>query len=80
MACAWPKPDAPPDDPLDGNDVGADIPTFALDVARTGDQVAAQHDDDLRLGFDGYRRVSQTGRDVVRPGRPPARDPQRRVP
>ena len=34
--------------------------------SRPGNQVAAQYYNFLRLGFDGYRRVQQTSRDVAR--------------
>src|SRR2546423_13026271 len=42
------------------------MPTFALNFSRPGNQVAAQYFNFLRLGFDGYRQVQQTCRDVAR--------------
>jgi glutamate decarboxylase len=41
------------------------MPTFALNFSRPGAQVVAQYYTFLRLGFDGYRRVQQTCRDVA---------------
>jgi glutamate decarboxylase len=48
------------------NYLGGDMPTFALNFSRPGNQVVAQYYNFLRLGFDGYRRVQQTCRDVAR--------------
>jgi glutamate decarboxylase len=48
------------------NYLGGDMPTFALNFSRPGNQVAAQYYNFVRLGFDGYRRVQQTSRDVAR--------------
>jgi glutamate decarboxylase len=63
----WRDPDALPDDLVfDVNYLGGDMPTFALNFSRPGNQVAAQYYNFLRLGFDGYRRVQQTSRDVAR--------------
>jgi glutamate decarboxylase len=47
------------------NYLGGDMPTFALNFSRPGAQVVAQYYNFLRLGFDGYRRVQQTCRDVA---------------
>jgi glutamate decarboxylase len=47
------------------NYLGGDLPTFALNFSRPGAQVVAQYYNFLRLGFDGYRRVQQTCRDVA---------------
>lgn len=47
------------------NYLGGDMPTFALNFSRPGAQVVAQYYTFLRLGFDGYRRVQQTCRDVA---------------
>jgi glutamate decarboxylase len=41
------------------------MPTFALNFSRPGAQVVAQYYNFLRLGFEGYRRVQQTCRDVA---------------
>ena len=47
------------------NYLGGNMPTFALNFSRPGAQVAAQYYNFVRLGFDGYRRVQQTCRDVA---------------
>jgi glutamate decarboxylase len=47
------------------NYLGGDMPTFALNFSRPGAQVAAQYYNFLRLGFQGYRRVQQSCRDVA---------------
>jgi glutamate decarboxylase len=63
----WRSPEALPDDLVfKVNYLGGDMPTFALNFSRPGNQVAAQYYNFLRLGFDGYRRVQQTARDVAR--------------
>jgi len=63
----WRDPAALPDDLVfHVNYLGGDMPTFALNFSRPGNQVAAQYYNFLRLGFDGYRRVQQTCRDVAR--------------
>jgi glutamate decarboxylase len=63
----WRDPDALPDDLVfNVNYLGGNMPTFALNFSRPGNQVAAQYYNFLRLGFDGYRRVQQTCRDVAR--------------
>ena len=63
----WRNPDALPDDLVfNVNYLGGNMPTFALNFSRPGNQVAAQYYNFLRLGFDGYRRIQQTSRDVAR--------------
>src|SRR6266576_37308 len=63
----WRDPDALPDDLVfNVNYLGGDMPTFALNFSRPGNQIAAQYYNFLRLGFDGYRRVQQASRDVAR--------------
>ncbi len=63
----WRDPDALPDDLVfKVNYLGGEMPTFALNFSRPGNQVVAQYYNFLRLGFDGYRRVQQTSRDVAR--------------
>ena len=47
------------------NYLGGEMPTFALNFSRSGSQVLLQYYNFLRLGFDGYRRVQQTCRDVA---------------
>ena len=62
----WRNPDALPDDLVfDVNYLGGDMPTFALNFSRPGNQVAAQYYNFIRLGMDGYRQVHQTSRDVA---------------
>jgi glutamate decarboxylase len=41
------------------------MPTFALNFSRPGAQVIAQYYNFLRLGFDGYRRVQLSCREVA---------------
>jgi glutamate decarboxylase len=47
------------------NYLGGDMPTFALNFSRPGAQVVAQYYTFLRLGWEGYRVVQQTSRDVA---------------
>ncbi|MGW0083861.1 glutamate decarboxylase [Streptomyces sp. NPDC003393] len=62
----WRDRDSLPDDLVfHVNYLGGDMPTFALNFSRPGAQVVAQYYNFLRLGFDGYRRVQQTSRDVA---------------
>ena len=62
----WRDADALPDDLVfNVNYLGGNMPTFALNFSRPGNQVAAQYYNFLRLGFDGYKRVQQTSRDVA---------------
>jgi len=63
----WRDPDALPEDLVFRvNYLGGDMPTFALNFSRPGNQVVAQYYNFVRLGFDGYRRVQQASRDVAR--------------
>ncbi len=48
------------------NYLGGDLPNFALNFSRPGNQVVAQYYNFLRLGFDGYRRIHQTSQDVAK--------------
>ncbi|EYT82998.1 glutamate decarboxylase [Streptomyces sp. Tu 6176] len=62
----WRDKTALPDDLVfHVNYLGGDMPTFALNFSRPGAQVVAQYYNFLRLGFEGYRRVQQTCRDVA---------------
>jgi len=47
------------------NYLGGDLPNFALNLSRPGNQVLAQYYNFLRLGRDGYRRIHQTSQDVA---------------
>jgi glutamate decarboxylase len=62
----WRDADALPDELVfHVNYLGGDMPTFALNFSRPGAQVVAQYYSFIRLGFEGYRRVQQTCRDVA---------------
>ncbi|WP_369355854.1 glutamate decarboxylase [Streptomyces sp. cg2] len=62
----WRDAEALPDDLVfHVNYLGGDMPTFALNFSRPGAQVIAQYYNFLRLGFEGYRAVQQTSRDVA---------------
>ncbi|HEU5425454.1 MAG TPA: glutamate decarboxylase [Actinocrinis sp.] len=47
------------------NYLGGDMPTFALNFSRPGAEVVAQYYNFLRLGWDGYRAVQQSARNVA---------------
>ena len=47
------------------NYLGGDMPTFALNFSRPGNQVVAQYYNFLRLGFEGYRSIQQACRNVA---------------
>ncbi|MGB8645485.1 MAG: glutamate decarboxylase [Anaerolineae bacterium] len=47
------------------NYLGGQMPTFAINFSRPGNQVVAQYYNLLRLGKDGYRRIHQTSQDVA---------------
>ncbi|MBN2578317.1 MAG: glutamate decarboxylase [Pirellulales bacterium] len=47
------------------NYLGGDLPNFALNFSRPGNQVVAQYYNFLRLGHDGYRRIHQASQDVA---------------
>jgi glutamate decarboxylase len=62
----WQEPDALPQDLVLSCDLlGGNIDTFTLNFSRSGAPVVAQYYNFLRLGFDGYRAVQQTCRDVA---------------
>ena len=62
----WRDKAALPDDLIfHVNYLGDDMPTFALNFSRPGAQVVAQYYNFLRLGFDGYRQVQSTAREVA---------------
>jgi glutamate decarboxylase len=62
----WRNPEALPDDLVfKVNYLGGEMPTFALNFSRPGNQIVAQYYNLIRLGFDGYRRVQQAARDVA---------------
>ena len=47
------------------NYLGGEMPTFALNFSRPGNQIVAQYYNFLRLGFDGYRRVQQSSSETA---------------
>ncbi len=47
------------------NYLGGDMPTFALNFSRPGNQIVAQYYNFLRLGKEGYRRIQQSSRDIA---------------
>jgi len=47
------------------NYLGGDMPTFALNFSRPGNQVVAQYYNFLRLGREGYRKIQQAAQDVA---------------
>jgi glutamate decarboxylase len=62
----WRNPDALPEDLVFRvNYLGGEMPTFALNFSRPGNQIVAQYYNFIRLGFEGYRRVQQAARDVA---------------
>jgi glutamate decarboxylase len=62
----WRTPDALPEDLVfKVNYLGGEMPTFGLNFSRPGNQIAAQYYNFLRLGFDGYKRIQQTCREVA---------------
>jgi glutamate decarboxylase len=62
----WRDESALPDDLIfHVNYLGDDMPTFALNFSRPGAQVVAQYYNFLRLGFEGYRQVQSTAREVA---------------
>jgi glutamate decarboxylase len=62
----WRNPDALPDDLVfKVNYLGGEMPTFALNFSRPGNQIVAQYYNFIRLGFDGYQRVQRAARNVA---------------
>ncbi len=45
--------------------LGGDMPTFAINFSRPGEQVVAQYYNFLRLGFEGYRKIQQACQSVA---------------
>ncbi len=45
------------------NYLGGEMPTFAINFSRPGNQIVAQYYNFLRLGKEGYRRIMQTLQD-----------------
>jgi glutamate decarboxylase len=62
----WRNPDALPDDLVFRvNYLGGEMPTFALNFSRPGNQIVAQYYNFIRLGFEGYQRVQAAAREVA---------------
>ena len=58
----WRNPEALPDDLVfNVNYLGGDMPTFALNFSRPGNQIVAQYYNFVRLGFEGYRARAAGG-------------------
>src|SRR6478752_3967672 len=57
--------DLPEDLVFHVNYLGGDMPTFTLNFSRPGNQIVGQYYNFLRLGFDGYRRVMESLRDLA---------------
>ncbi len=47
------------------NYLGGDMPTFALNFSRPGNQIVAQYYNFLRMGYEGYYRIQKTCQDVA---------------
>jgi len=48
------------------NYLGGDMPTFALNFSRPGNQVVAQYYNFIRLGKEGYTRLMESSRETAR--------------
>ncbi len=59
------KDELPQDLIFDVNYLGGNMPTFALNFSRPGNQVVAQYYNFLRLGRTGYTRIQQTCQDIA---------------
>ena len=57
--------DLPEDLIFNVNYLGGEMPTFALNFSRPGNQIVAQYYNFLRLGKEGYRRIQQSCQDVA---------------
>jgi len=59
------KEDLPDDLIFSVNYLGGEMPTFAINFSRPGNQVVAQYYNFLRLGRDGYTRIHKACQDVA---------------
>jgi glutamate decarboxylase len=57
--------DLPKDLIFNVNYLGGQMPTFALNFSRPGNQIIAQYYNFLRLGFDGYKNIHQACQEVA---------------
>ncbi|MFH1874861.1 MAG: glutamate decarboxylase [Pseudomonadota bacterium] len=59
------KKELPEDLIFNVNYLGGDMPTFALNFSRPGNQIVAQYYNFLRMGHEGYFRVQKACQDVA---------------
>lgn len=59
------KEDLPEDLIFNVNYLGGDMPTFAINFSRPGNQIVAQYYNFLRLGREGYTSIQKTAQDVA---------------
>lgn len=59
------KADLPDDLIFSVNYLGGEMPTFAINFSRPGNQVVAQYYNFLRLGKEGYTRIHKTCQDIA---------------
>ena len=59
------KEDLPDDLVFNVNYLGGDMPTFAINFSRPGNQIVAQYYNFLRLGREGYTSIQKTAQDVA---------------
>jgi len=59
------RPELPEELIFHCNYLGGDLPNFALNFSRPGNQVVAQYYNFLRLGKEGYRQIHQACRDTA---------------
>ena len=59
------KSELPKDLIFNVNYLGGQMPTFAINFSRPGNQIVAQYYNFLRLGREGYCRIQQTCQDVA---------------
>jgi glutamate decarboxylase len=59
------KAELPEDLIFNVNYLGGEMPTFAINFSRPGNQIVAQYYTFLRLGREGYTRVHQASQDVA---------------
>jgi glutamate decarboxylase len=59
------KEDLPEDLIFKVNYLGGDMPTFAINFSRPGNQVIAQYYNFIRLGKEGYTRIQKTSQEVA---------------
>ena len=60
------KSELPEDLIFNVNYLGGQMPTFAINFSRPGNQIVAQYYNFLRLGRDGYTRIQKSCQDIAR--------------